>query len=72
VDVHQLKLGNPADQHGVDVEVAEIQHAQLSVNENDLKIYQNQDLLNLTATNDGICNLGSLVINSINLQSNQN
>ncbi len=38
VDMHQLKLGNPADQHGVDVEVVDVQHAQLSVNEDDLTI----------------------------------
>jgi len=33
-----LKLGNPDYQHGVDVEVVEVQHAQLSVNEDDLTI----------------------------------
>ena len=36
--MHQLKLGNPADQFGVDVKVVEVQHAQLSVNEDDLTI----------------------------------
>jgi hypothetical protein len=36
--MHQLKLGNPADQHGVDGEIVDVQHVRLSVKEDDLTI----------------------------------